>query len=68
MLSTGKKVVNLLQNSKRFASRLTYNQYGVPSEVVKLEKFDEPHIDKNSKCQSLTFNYCLMQKNWIFCL
>ena len=33
---------------KRFASRLVYKTYGPPSEVVELENFDDPKIDKNS--------------------
>ena len=27
---------------RRFASRLTYNEYGPPSEVIKLEEFEDP--------------------------
>ena len=38
------KMSRILRNFivRRFASRLTYNEYGPPSEVVQLEQFDDP--------------------------
>ena len=29
---------------RRFASRLTYSEYGPPSEVIQLEQFDDPKL------------------------
>ena len=33
---------------RRFASRLAYQEYGPPSEVIFLEEFEDPKLDKNS--------------------
>ena len=46
LLTVFEKMSRILSNLsiRRFASRLTYSEYGPPSEVIQLEQFDDPKL------------------------